>query len=88
MLDPALPRQGRTTLQAGTALFLVSDSLLAIQTFLLPRPRPLLESAVMATYTVGQGLIAAGVAGATRRTRSPSAVVRRFPAPGPAAAGT
>ncbi len=69
MLDPALPRRGRATLQTGTALFLVSDTLLAIQVFLLPRPRPLLESAVMGTYTAAQGLIAAGVAN-TRRTRS------------------
>ena len=65
MLDPALPPGARRTLQAGTALFLLSDSVLAVQKFLLPEPRPVLESVVMATYTAGQGLIARGVAGAT-----------------------
>lgn len=62
MLDPALPQRARRTVQTGTALFLVSDSVLAVQKFLLPQPRPVLESVVMATYTAGQGLIAAGVA--------------------------
>jgi uncharacterized membrane protein YhhN len=65
MLDPALPQAARRTLQAGTALFLLSDSVLGAQKFLLTRPRPVLESVVMATYTVGQGLIASGVASAT-----------------------
>ena len=65
MLDPALPPGARRTLQAGTALFLLSDSVLAVQKFLLPEPRPVLESVVIATYTAGQGLIARGVAGAT-----------------------
>lgn len=65
MLDPALPQRARRALQAGTALFLVSDSMLGVQKFLLAQPRPMLESAVMATYTAGQGLIAAGVASAT-----------------------
>jgi uncharacterized membrane protein YhhN len=65
MLDPALPQAARRTLQAGTALFLVSDTLLAVQEFVLPEPRPAVESAVMATYTAAQGLIAAGVARAT-----------------------
>ena len=65
MLDPALPQRARRTLQAGTALFLVSDSVLGVQKFLLAEPRPALESVVMATYTAGQGLIAAGVARAT-----------------------
>jgi uncharacterized membrane protein YhhN len=65
MLDPALPRGARRTLQVGTALFLVSDSVLAVQKFLLTEPRPALEAVVMATYTAAQGLIAAGVASAT-----------------------
>jgi uncharacterized membrane protein YhhN len=65
MLDPALPRGARRTLQAGTALFLISDSVLAVQKFLLTEPRPFLESVVMTTYTAGQGLIATGVARAT-----------------------
>jgi len=38
--------------------------MLAVQKFLLDEPVPVLESAVMATYTAGQGLIAAGVASA------------------------
>lgn len=65
MLDPALPQAARRTLQAGTALFLISDTVLASQRFLLTEPRPVLESVVMATYTAGQGLIAAGVVQAT-----------------------
>lgn len=65
MLDPALPPDARRTLQAGTALFLLSDSVLAVQKFLLAEPRPALEAVVMATYTAGQGLIATGVAKAT-----------------------
>ena len=65
MLDSSLPRGARSTLQAGTALFLVSDTVLATQKFLMAEPRPVLESLVMATYTAGQGLIAAGVASAT-----------------------
>jgi uncharacterized membrane protein YhhN len=64
VLDPAMPRGPRLTLQAGTALFLASDTVLAVQKFLLDEPVPVLESVVMATYTAGQGLIAAGVASA------------------------
>jgi uncharacterized membrane protein YhhN len=66
LLDPALPQRARRTLQAGTALFLLSDSVLAAQEFLLSEPRPVLDSVVMTTYTAGQGLIAAGVAAAAR----------------------
>jgi uncharacterized membrane protein YhhN len=65
LVDPTLPPVPRRTLQAGTALFLVSDTVLAVQQFVLTEPRPLLESVVMLTYTAGQGLIAAGVAGLT-----------------------
>jgi hypothetical protein len=36
---------------------------LAVQRFVLTEPRPVLESVVLLTYTAGQGLIAAGVAG-------------------------
>ena len=67
MLDPALPRGARGTIQAGTALFLVSDTVLAVQKFLLREPLPAVESVVMGTYTLGQGLIAAGVARAINR---------------------
>lgn len=65
MLDPGLSPGARRTLQAGTALFLISDSVLAVEKFVLSEPRPVLESVVMATYTAGQGLIALGVANAT-----------------------
>jgi uncharacterized membrane protein YhhN len=61
-LDPALPRRARATVRAGTTLFLLSDTLLGVQDFLLPEPHPALERSVMATYTAGQGLIAWGVA--------------------------
>lgn len=61
-LDPAVKPRARRTIKAGTALFLLSDSLLGIQLFLLRKPHPVLESAVMGTYTAGQGLIALGVA--------------------------
>lgn len=60
-LDPGLPRGARRTVQAGTTLFVVSDSLLATQKFLLERERPAVERLVMATYTAGQGLIALGL---------------------------
>jgi uncharacterized membrane protein YhhN len=78
MLDPDLPPAARRTLRTGTALFLVSDTALAVQQFLLPEPVPALESFVMATYTSAQGLIAAGVAGATQAHRPP--LVPRTPA--------
>lgn len=67
MLDPALPPEARRRLQAGTALFLLSDSVLAAQRFLLSEPPPVLGTAVMTTYTAGQGLIARGVATASAR---------------------
>ncbi|QNN52282.1 lysoplasmalogenase [Nocardioides mesophilus] len=62
MLGPQLPASSRASIQAGTGLFLLSDTLLGIQKFLLPQPSARLERAVMATYTLGQGLIALGVA--------------------------
>jgi uncharacterized membrane protein YhhN len=62
MLDPTIDPRARRTIQAGTTLFLVSDSILAVQKFLLTKQHPALEAAVMATYTAGQGLIAGGVA--------------------------
>ena len=62
LLDPSISANARRTLQVGTGLFLLSDSLLGVQEFLLRSHSPALESAVMATYTAGQGLIAAGVA--------------------------
>jgi uncharacterized membrane protein YhhN len=59
-LDPALRQRSRRAVQAGAALFLVSDTLLGLQRFVLDRDVPALDSAVMATYTAGQGLMAAG----------------------------
>jgi uncharacterized membrane protein YhhN len=59
-LDPALSRNGRRAVQAGAALFLLSDTVLGMQQFVLRRRVPALETVVMATYTAGQGLIAAG----------------------------
>jgi len=61
-LDPELRRSGRHLLRMGTTLFLVSDSILGVQEFVLSEPDPRLERAVMATYTAGQALIASGVA--------------------------
>jgi uncharacterized membrane protein YhhN len=60
MLNQRLPGSARGRIVAGTTLFLASDSLLGIQKFMLSRPVPPLESAVMATYTAGQWLIADG----------------------------
>jgi uncharacterized membrane protein YhhN len=59
-LRPDLSERGRRATQAGAALFLVSDALLGAQTFVLRKHSPILERAVMATYTAGQGLLAAG----------------------------
>ena len=58
----ALPdTPGRRRVRAGAALFLLSDSLIGAQQFLRDQPHPALESAVMATYTAGQWLLADGV---------------------------
>jgi uncharacterized membrane protein YhhN len=59
-LDPDLSAPGRRLLQAGTALFLVSDTLLGAKEFLLHDDVPRVEAAVMATYTAAQLLIALG----------------------------
>ena len=61
-LDPALSGRGRRAVQLGAGLFLVSDTLLGVQKFVLRREVPALQTAVMATYTAGQGLMAAGTA--------------------------
>jgi len=66
MLDKKLPARARNTIVAGTGLFLASDTILGVREFLLKNDSPLLDAAVMATYTSGQGLIAAGVAQAVR----------------------
>lgn len=56
---------GNRRIQAGAALFLLSDSLLGLQMFLRHEPSPALEAAVMATYTSGQWLISEGVRSAS-----------------------
>lgn len=62
----ALPdTPGRRRVRAGAALFLLSDSLIGAQQFLRDEPHPALESAVMATYTAGQWLLADGLRDAT-----------------------
>ncbi|NLI17529.1 MAG: lysoplasmalogenase [Actinomycetales bacterium] len=60
-LDRTLPPGARHRIVAGSALFVLSDTLLGIGRFALPdrRPGPL-DTAVMATYTAGQWLIADG----------------------------
>ena len=65
-LDPAIPASSRRKVVAGTALFLASDTILGLREFVLPRKTPLTDGAVMATYTAGQALIAAGVSEAVR----------------------
>ena len=65
MLDRQLPKEARGKVIAGTSLFLLSDSILGAREFLLEGDSRVLNSAVMATYTAGQWLIADGVA-ATR----------------------
>jgi uncharacterized membrane protein YhhN len=55
------PERGRAQVLAGAALFLLSDTLLGVRTFLLHDRAPALEGAVMATYTAGQWCICAGM---------------------------
>jgi uncharacterized membrane protein YhhN len=62
MIGPDVPEPARRKILVGTSLFLLSDTLLGAQEFLLSKKRPALEAAVMATYAAGQGLIAAGAA--------------------------
>jgi uncharacterized membrane protein YhhN len=77
-LDPAIPSDARRTVVAGTGLFLVSDLTLGVRRFVMREPGPLSDGVVMATYTAGQGLIAAGVAKAVRARRES----RGSPSPG------
>jgi uncharacterized membrane protein YhhN len=60
-LNPELPQRARQRIVAGTALFLTSDTILGVRQFVLDEPPAWLDPLVMATYTAGQGLIAAGV---------------------------
>ncbi len=61
-LSSTVQPRARKTILAGTSLFLLSDTLLGVQEFLLKEKHPALESAVMGTYAAGQALIAGGVA--------------------------
>jgi uncharacterized membrane protein YhhN len=87
-LDPELPAGARRAVVAGTALFVASDTILAARRFLLPQPpHPVGDAAVMVTYTLGQGLIAAGVSRALRsREHGGGGVEPAFPSPAPPAA--
>lgn len=59
-LDPALPEDARRAAALGGLAFLTSDTLLGLGHFVLSDPPPILESAVMATYTAAQFLLAEG----------------------------
>ncbi len=65
LLRASMPAGARRRIVAGTSLFLLSDTVLAVQKFLRNEPSPALESAVMATYTTGQWLIAEGAVAAS-----------------------
>ncbi|HET9500490.1 MAG TPA: lysoplasmalogenase [Marmoricola sp.] len=66
MLNRDIPTAARRRIVSGSSLFLLSDTLLGIREFLLDDDSPMLDSAVMATYTAGQWLIADGVKAAGR----------------------
>ena len=68
-LDPAIPADARRTVVTGTGLFLLSDLTLGVRRFVMTEPGPRSDGVVMATYTAGQGLIAAGAARAVRARR-------------------
>jgi uncharacterized membrane protein YhhN len=57
-----VPEGERGRVMAGTSLFLLSDTLIGVGKFVLDRRSPVLEAAVMATYTAGQWCIADGIA--------------------------
>ena len=60
---PRAPGRGGDRVLGGAALFLVSDVLLGVRTFLVGEDGEpsVLEGAVMATYTAGQWLIGDGL---------------------------
>lgn len=60
LLHRSIPAAARRRIVAGTSLFLLSDSLLSIERFIRRERSPALATAVMATYTAGQWLIAEG----------------------------
>jgi len=59
-LDPARPPAARLLVAAGALLFLASDSTLGLRKFVLDDPSPVVEGAVMASYTGAQLLLSAG----------------------------
>jgi uncharacterized membrane protein YhhN len=65
-LGDHVPPAARRAVVAGTATFLASDATIGLRKFVLRSPQPLSDAIVMATYTAGQALIAAGVARALR----------------------
>ena len=69
-LGEHLPLEARRAVVIGTGTFLASDATIGLRRFVLRNPRPRSDAVVMATYTAGQGLIAAGVAHALRRRAS------------------
>jgi uncharacterized membrane protein YhhN len=54
--------RGRRRVLAGSTLFLISDALIGVRMFLLGNPERSLETAVMATYSLGQWCISDGMA--------------------------
>jgi len=66
-LGEHLPAGARRSVVVGTGTFLASDATIGLRRFVLRSPQPRSDAVVMATYTVGQGLIALGVAHALRR---------------------
>lgn len=56
-LDDAVPVAAQRLLGAGAWMFLLSDTLLGVRTFVLDDPTSGLERAVMATYTLAQALL-------------------------------
>lgn len=65
-LNQRVPTRARRKIVVGSALFLCSDTLLATREFVLTRSPRWTDAGVMATYTLAQGLIAAGVSEAVR----------------------
>lgn len=61
--------RGRARVLTGAWLFLVSDTLIGVRTFLLRRPAPALDAAVMATYTAAQWWLAEGLSAPSSSVR-------------------
>ncbi len=60
-LSDEVDPQARRLIGAGALAFLASDTILGANMFVLPQRSAVAERAVMATYTIAQGLLAAGV---------------------------